>query len=112
MNRINLDIPLNDKQQQMYNLLMDGRYTEVLFYGTSRSGKTFLILFFFVVAAIAFRCNCLVIRNTLTALTMGMINQTLPAVLNAIAKLNGVNRWENLEIKGNLSAVWTARTTR
>ena len=100
MKRLNIDIPLNDKQKQMYNLLMDGRYTEVLFYGTSRSGKTFLILYFFIVAAIAFKCNCLVIRNTLTALTMGMINQTLPAVLNAIAKLNGVNGWENMEIKG------------
>ena len=106
MNRINLNIPLNDKQKEMYNLLMSGNYTEVLFYGTSRSGKTFLILYFFVVCAVAFKCNCLVIRNTLTSLVMGMINQTMPAVLNAIAKHNGISRYENMTMRGKRFCVF------
>jgi PBSX family phage terminase large subunit len=101
VSRLKLDIPLNDKQKEMYNLLMGGRYSEVLFYGTSRSGKTFLILYFFVVCAVAFKCNCLVIRNTLTSLMMGMVNQTMPAVLNAIARYNGISRYENMTVKGS-----------
>ena len=41
--RIDLNIPLKDKQAYMYNMLMSRRYREFLFYGASRSGKTFVI---------------------------------------------------------------------
>ena len=47
--RIDLNIPLKDKQAYMYNMLMSRRYREFLFYGASRSGKTFVIVYFLIV---------------------------------------------------------------
>lgn len=98
--KFNVNIPLNPKQVEMYNVLMSGDYSEFLFYGTSRSGKTFLILYWMIVQSIAFKANCLVVRQTFTSLSMGMIQQTLPAVLNAIAKLNGKTSYQKLYING------------
>ena len=86
---LNLDIPLTDKQVVMFNKLNEGRWKEVLFYGSSRSGKTFLILYWMIVQCVVYKANCLVLRNLFTALQMGMLHQTLPAVLNAIATHNG-----------------------
>lgn len=42
-----MNIPLKPKQVQMYNMLMSRRYREFLFYGASRSGKTFCDSIFF-----------------------------------------------------------------
>lgn len=107
--RIKTDIPLNEKQVQMFNLLNSDEYWEFLFYGASRTGKTFLILYWFVIQALAYKANCLVIRNTFTALQMGMIKQTLPAVLNAIASHNGYSRYEKMTVKGQRFAVYNGR---
>lgn len=78
----------------MYNALNSGHYTSVLFYGASRSGKTFLILYWMIVQCIAYRANNLIVRNTFTSLQSGMILQTLPAVLNAIAGYNGYSSYQ------------------
>ena len=42
------------------------------------------------------KANCLILRNVLTSLQTGMIRQTLPAVLKAIANHNGVNKIDDL----------------
>lgn len=93
---INLDIPLNPKQVEMYNRLNDDKYNECLFYGSSRSGKTFLILFWMISQSVIRKSNCLILRNVLTSLQTGMIRQTLPAVLKSIASHNGLNKVEDL----------------
>lgn len=100
MASIKLDIPLNPKQIEMYNLLNSGLYTEILFYGASRSGKTFLILFWMIVQGVVHGANSLVVRETFTSLNMGMIRQTLPRVLDAIAKLNGKRTYQKLMVGG------------
>lgn len=86
---LDLDIRLTEKQLVMYDRLNDGQWREVLFYGSSRSGKTFLILYWMVVQCIVYRANCLILRNLFTSLQIGMLSQTLPAVLRSIAELNG-----------------------
>lgn len=109
MGALRTDIPLNAKQVDMYNLLNSDEYWEFLFYGTSRTGKTFLILYWLAMQALAYNANSLVVRNTFTALQMGMIKQTLPAVLNAIAKLNGYSRYEKMTVKGRRFVVYNGR---
>ena len=106
---IDYDIPLNDKQIMMYNLLNSGQYTEFLFYGTSRSGKTFLILYWLIVQCSVYNATCLVVRQTFTSLQMGMIRQTLPNVLNAIAKHNGKSDYTKLIVRGVPFAKYNAK---
>lgn len=93
---LDLNIPLTDKQRIMFNKLNEGRYKEVLFYGSSRSGKTFVIIYWLIVQCVVYGANCLVLRNLFTSLQMGMLQQTLPAVLNAIAKFNGYSSYEKI----------------
>jgi PBSX family phage terminase large subunit len=94
--RIDFDIELNDKQIDMYNALNSGLYSEALFYGASRSGKTFLIIYWMIIQSVVYGANCLVARNTLSSMVSGMIRQTMPAVLKAIAKLNGKRKIEDV----------------
>lgn len=95
-----MNIPLKPKQVQMYNMLMSRRYREFLFYGASRSGKTFVIVYFLIVQSIVYGANCLVLRKTFQSLLDGMLSQTVPAVLGAIAKHNGISSIEMLRVKG------------
>lgn len=93
---LNMNIRLTRKQRVMFNDLNNGRYKEVLFYGSSRSGKTFVIIYWMLVQCIVHEANCLVLRQEFTALQKGLLQQTLPAVLNAIAKLNGYKNYEKI----------------
>lgn len=98
--RIDLNIPLKPKQVQMYNMLMSRRYREFLFYGASRSGKTFVIVYFLIVQCIVYGANCLVLRKTFQSLLDGMLSQTVPAVLGSIAKHNGISSMDMLRVSG------------
>lgn len=98
MQNLDLNIKLNDKQVEMFNALNEGRWREVLFYGASRSGKTFLIIYWLIVQCIANNSNCLVLRNVFTSLQSGMIQQTLPAVLKAIATHNGYSSIDKISM--------------
>lgn len=93
----------------MYNALNSGHYTSVLFYGASRSGKTFLILYWMIVQCIAYRANNLIVRNTFTSLQSGMILQTLPAVLNAIARYNGYSSYQKITVQGKPFAKYNGK---
>ena len=96
---LDMNIHLTRKQRIMWNRLNDGQWKEVLFYGASRSGKTFVILCWLIVQCVAHKANCLVLRNLFTSLQTGMLQQTLPAVLNAIAKHNGYAKWQEITMK-------------
>lgn len=91
---------LNDKQIELYNLLNEDRYVEYLFYGSSRAGKTFLIFAWFVTQCIRYGANCLIIRNTFTSLNNGMLMQTVPAVLNSMARRWGYSDYKKVMIGG------------
>lgn len=95
---LTLDIRLTSKQNRMFNLLNEGKYKEVLFYGSSRSGKTFVIIYWLIVQSVVYGANCLVLRNLFTSLQLGMIQQTLPAVLKAIAQANGYNSIDKVKM--------------
>lgn len=98
--RIDLNIPLKEKQAYMYNMLMSRRYREFLFYGASRSGKTFVIVYFLIVQCIVYGANCLVLRKTFQSLLDGMLSQTVPAVLKAIATHNKLSSIDVLRVRG------------
>ena len=98
--RIDLNIPLKPKQIYMYNLLMSRKYREFLFYGSSRSGKTFVIVYFLIVQCIVYDANCLILRKTFQSLVDGMLSQTVPAVLSAIAKHNGISSMDIAKVGG------------
>ena len=95
-----MNIPLKPKQVQMYNMLMSRRYREFLFYGASRSGKTFVIVYFLIVQCIVYGANCLVLRKTFQSLLDGMLSQTVPAVLKAIATHNKLSSIDVLRVRG------------
>lgn len=95
---LDLNIKLTDKQTKMYNALNDGQWKEVLFYGSSRSGKTFLILYWMIVQAVVYKANCLILRNLFTSLQLGMLQQTLPKVLEAIARTNGYSSIDKISM--------------
>lgn len=96
--KLDLNIYLTKKQVKMYNMLNESRWKEVLFYGSSRSGKTFVIIYWLIVQCIVYNANCLVLRNVFTALQLGLLHQTLPAVLKAIATHNGYKKIEDIFI--------------
>lgn len=93
---LDFNIPLTEKQVKIYNLLNQNKWKEVLFYGSSRSGKTFVILYWLIIQCVIYKANCLVLRAIFTSLVSGMIKQTLPAVLNAIAKHNGYDNYTKI----------------
>ena len=107
--KVDLDIELNPKQAIMYNALNSGHYREALFYGASRSGKTFLILYWFVVQCLLYKANCLIVRNTFTSLQSGMIQQTLPGVMNAIAKFNHFSSYPKMTVRGKPFAKYNGK---
>lgn len=98
-NKLDFQIKLTAKQVRMYNLLNEDKWKEVLFYGSSRSGKTFVILYWLIMQCLAYKANCLVLRSLFTSLMQGMIKQTLPAVLNAIAQHNGYKSYEKMTMR-------------
>ena len=83
----------------MYNMLMSRRYREFLFYGASRSGKTFVIVYFLIVQCMVYGANCLVLRKTFQSLSDGMLSQTVPAVLKAIATHNKLSSIDVLRVR-------------
>lgn len=87
--KLNLDIDLKPKQLDVYRKLNSGAYDDVLFYGSGRSGKTFVILKWLIDMCLAFGANILIARNTFSSMQSGLIRQTLPSVLKAIANANG-----------------------
>jgi PBSX family phage terminase large subunit len=91
-----MSIKLTRKQRVMFNMLNEEKYKEVLFYGSSRSGKTFLIIYWMMVQCVVYGSNCLVLRNLFTSLQLGMLKQTLPAVLKVLAEHNGYKSIEKV----------------
>lgn len=84
---------LNEKQQFVLdNYLCNDAITEHCWYGSGRSGKTFLAADYVYERAIAYPGSMhLFIRATMHALTGGVVSQTFPNLWRAIEKETGVN---------------------
>src|ERR1700744_560413 len=79
---------LQPKQKIVFDsFLANPDLRDISLYGSSRSGKTFLAVYYAHCRAIAYPGSFqLFIRSTLTALTTGVISQTFPNVFRAIEK--------------------------
>ena len=83
---------LEKKQIQAFKILSCGKYKDICFYGSGRSGKTFLVCYFIIKRALQYpRSYHLFIRSTYTSLLAGVFSQTIPAVLEALKVDPGVD---------------------
>lgn len=74
------------------NYLSNPEYTDICLNGSSRSGKTFLVVDYNVERAIAYPGSYhLFVRSTLTALTTGVVTQTFPNLWRAYKKHTGID---------------------
>jgi hypothetical protein len=83
---------LEKKQSKALKVLESGKYKDVCFYGSGRSGKTFLACYHIVKKCLKYsRSYHLFIRSTYTSLLAGVFSQTMPAVFNALKKHPGID---------------------
>ena len=91
---------LEKKQIQAFKILSSNQYKDICFYGSGRSGKTFLVCYFVIKRALQYpRSYHLFIRSTYTSLLAGVFSQTIPAVLEALKVNPGVDLIEEGLIK-------------
>lgn len=86
-------MPLQKKQQEVFdNVLIDPGKKAICLYGSSRSGKTFLDVYYCIIRALAYPASYhLFVRATLTALTTGVITQTFPGVWKMLKADTGID---------------------
>jgi PBSX family phage terminase large subunit len=83
---------LQSKQLKAFEILSSGKYKDVCFYGSGRSGKTFLVCYFILKRALQYPGSYhLFIRSTYTSLLAGVFSQTIPTVINALKKHPGID---------------------
>ena len=83
---------LETKQIEAFKILSSGKYKDVSFYGSGRSGKTFLACYFIIKRALQYPGSFhLFIRSTYTSLLAGVFSQTIPNVLTALKIHPGID---------------------
>jgi PBSX family phage terminase large subunit len=83
---------MTKKQIEGYDILNSGLYKDVSFYGSGRSGKTFLSTYFIFERALKYPGSFhLFLRSTYTSLLAGVFSQTIPNVLNALKIHPGID---------------------
>lgn len=112
MGRLTTSIKLTPKQRVALQLLDDNVHDKLLFLGGSGSGKSFVIVYKMVRDALRYRAPVLIARDKLVDLTLGVIDQIIPAILQLIASANGVQDWRNWKIDGLKFATWSERKTK
>lgn len=105
-------ISLTERQKQASILLNDDVHDKVLLLGGSGSGKTFKAVYKIIKDALRYKAPCLIARNTLVDLTQGVIDQTVPAILQLIAQANGKEKWQTWTIDGLKFAKFTEKKTK
>ena len=105
-------IKLTAKQKAAMSLLDDDVHNKLLFLGGSGSGKSFVIVYKLIRDALRYKAPILIARDKLVDLTLGVIDQIVPAILQLIAQANGQSDWRNWKIDGLKFATWSERRTK
>lgn len=75
--------PNNKQKEALVNVLQKDTFKRVLFYGGSRSGKTFLFLFVIVLRALKYPgSRHIILRRTRRSIELSVWNETMPKVLS------------------------------
>lgn len=100
-------IKLTVKQERAVDLLDDAIHDTELLLGGSGSGKSFIAAFKVVRDTLRYCAPSLICRDKYVDLQQGMIDQIIPAILQAIAEANGHNgSWTTWKIDGLKFAQW------
>lgn len=106
-------IKLTVKQERAVDLLDDAIHDIELLLGGSGSGKSFIAAFKVVRDALRYCAPSLICRDKYVDLQQGMIDQIIPAILQAIAEANGHNgSWTTWKIDGLKFAQWGEKKTK
>lgn len=106
-------IKLTVKQERAVDLLDDAIHDIELLLGGSGSGKSFIAAFKVVRDTLRYRAPSLICRDKYVDLQQGMIDQIIPAILQAIAEANGHNgSWTTWKIDGLKFAQWGEKKTK
>ena len=105
-------IKLTGKQDEAMRLLDDEVHDKLLFLGGSGSGKSFVIVYKMIRDALRYRAPILIARDRLVDLTLGVIDQIVPNILQKIAEANGQSDWRQWSVDGLKFATWSERKTK
>lgn len=106
-------IKLTVKQERAVDLLDDAIHDIELLLGGSGSGKSFIAAFKVVRDTLRYCAPSLICRDKCVDLQQGMIDQIIPAILQAIAEANGHNgSWTTWKIDGLKFAQWGEKKTK
>lgn len=106
-------IKLTVKQERAVDLLDDAIHDIELLLGGSGSGKSFIAAFKVVRDTLRYCAPSLICRDKYVDLQQGMIDQIIPAILQAIAEANGHNgSWTTWKIDGLKFAQWGEKKTK
>lgn len=106
-------IKLTVKQERAVDLLDDAFHDIELLLGGSGSGKSFVAAFKVVRDTLRYCAPSLICRDKYVDLQQGMIDQIIPAILQAIAEANGHNgSWTTWKIDGLKFAQWGEKKTK
>lgn len=106
------EIKLTKRQKEAGVLLDDNVHDKVLLLGGSGSGKTFKAIYKIIKDTLRYKAPCLVARDKMIDLTQGVIDQTVPAILQMIARANGQADWKTWTIDGLKFAKWTDKKSK
>jgi PBSX family phage terminase large subunit len=70
-----------EKQREAIDLIIGSSAKNIMLYGSSRSGKTFLAVYILIVRACKEKCNQIIVRNTFNSVKNSIWMDTLPKVL-------------------------------
>lgn len=106
-------IKLTVKQERAVDLLDDAIHDIELLLGGSGSGKSFVEAYKVVRDTLRYCAPSLICRDKYVDLQQGMIDQIIPAILQAIAEANGHNgSWTTWKIDGLKFAQWGEKKTK
>lgn len=98
---------LTERQLEAMDLLDDFVHDMLLLLGGSGSGKSVVGAYKIVCDALRYKAPCLIARDKLIDLRQGMIDQTIPMILQLIANANGQPDWRTWTIDGLKFAKWS-----
>lgn len=88
-------------QRQAIDTIINSKANNIMLYGSSRSGKTFLAVYILLVRAFREKCGQIIVRNTFNSVKNSIWLGTLPKVLN-LAFPTSRHKWDRTNYILNL----------